>query len=91
MGWMRTLLLGDIGNRLDIGDLEGEFASMQARMASNLKLDGNQERRIERLEQDNADLKLCVASLARLLVTKGILAPAEVQTLVEIVDPLDER
>ncbi|MBL8899631.1 MAG: hypothetical protein JNM84_18515 [Planctomycetes bacterium] len=91
MGWMRTLLLGDFGNRLDISDLEGEFASMQARMASNLKLDGKQDRRIERLEQDNADLKLCVASLARLLVTKNVLAPAEVRALIEIVDPLDKR
>lgn len=91
MGWMRTLLLGDFGNRLDISDLEGEFASMQARMASNLKLDGKQDRRIERLEQDNADLKLCVASLARLLVTKSVLAPAEVRALIEIVDPLEKR
>lgn len=91
MGWMRTLLLGDIGNRLDIGDLESEFASMQARLVSNLQLDGKQDRRIERLEQDNADLKLCVASLARLLVTKNVLAPVEVRALIEIVDPLEKR
>lgn len=25
MGWMRTLLLGDIGNRLDIADTEVEI------------------------------------------------------------------
>jgi len=24
MGWMRTIFLGDIGNRLDIGDAEDE-------------------------------------------------------------------
>lgn len=38
MGWGRALLLGDIGNRLEIGDLERDVAEMkrQLRRESNV-------------------------------------------------------
>ena len=29
MGWGRTLLLGDVGNRLDIGDVESEECAFE--------------------------------------------------------------
>ena len=34
MGWGRTLFLGDIGNRLDIGDCENEVARLRRNLDS---------------------------------------------------------
>jgi hypothetical protein len=32
MGWMRTIFLGDIGNRLDIGDAEENISVLRRRI-----------------------------------------------------------
>ena len=38
MGWGRTLLLGDIGNRLDIQDAELDIEFIRKRLAENQQL-----------------------------------------------------
>ncbi len=39
MGWGRTLLLGDVGNRLDIGDCEREISSLRTKLRQKSKND----------------------------------------------------
>ena len=86
MGWGRTFLLGDIGNRLDIADTERDVASLRRRLASKSRIDRGQDERLEELENENDQLKLYLASLIRLLVSKGTLSQDEITTFVEIID-----
>ena len=86
MGWGRTLLLGDIGNRLDIADAESDIAALRERLHVKEHLDLNQEQRLERLESDVDEIKLCLATLSRLLVTRGVLAADDLAKLSVIID-----
>ena len=86
MGWGRTFLLGDIGNRLDIADTERDVASLRRRLASKSRIDRGQDERLAELESENDQLKLYLASLIRLLVSKGTLSQDEITTFVEIID-----
>lgn len=86
MGWGRTLLLGDIGNRLDIADTERDVARLRRNMRSQSFVDQAQDDRLAQLERENDQLKLYVASLLRLLVAKGTLAEDELAAFVDIID-----
>jgi hypothetical protein len=86
MGWARTLLLGDIGNRLDIGDAEEDIAALRRTLKKKANTDRSQDARLEALEQENDMLKLCVATLGRLLVGKGILTIQDLSGFAELID-----
>lgn len=91
MGWGRTLLLGEIGNRLDIADTERDVERLRRRVRSKAHRDEAQDARLAALEGENEQLKLYLASLIRLLVGKGLLSQDELATFVEIIDADDER
>ena len=86
MGWARTLLLGDIGNRLDIGDAEEDIAALRRTLKKKANTDRSQDARLEDLEQENDTLKLCVATLGRLLVGMGILTIQDLSGFAELID-----
>ena len=89
MGWGRTLLLGDIGNRLDIADTENDIANMKKEIAGAFNKDMTQDRKIEALIEENAELKLYLASVVRLLTTKGTISPEELRATVNAIDAED--
>jgi len=86
MGWGRTLFLGDIGNRLDIADTERDIQSIRDRLKSSMQVDQAQDMRLNNLEAENNQLKLYLASLARLLVAKRVLSEAELRSIVDVID-----
>jgi hypothetical protein len=86
MGWGRTLLLGDIGNRLDIEDTENDIADLRHRLAGSARVDEDQDLRIAALEEENDQLKLYLASLIRLLQSKGVVSREEINAVVQGVD-----
>jgi hypothetical protein len=86
MGWGRMLLLGNFGQQMDIGDLEGAVQGMRDEFARNESLDSAQQRDIEQLRQENHDLKLYLAMLLRLLVAKGVIQASEVETTVQAIE-----
>src|SRR4029450_13939061 len=43
MGWGRTLLLGDIGNRLDIENTERDIASLKQEIAGSFRKEVSQD------------------------------------------------
>ena len=90
MGWGRTLLLGDIGNRLDIADTERDVEGLQRKLQSKERTDRAQDERLAVLESENDQLKLYLASLIRLLVSKGTLSHDELAALVDGIDTDDE-
>jgi len=91
MGWGRTLLLGDIGNRLDIADTERDIAGLRSRLHSQDRTDQAQDERLRELERENDQLKLYLASLIRLLVSKGTLSHDELTAFVDFIDADEER
>lgn len=86
MGWGRMLLLGNVGQQLDIGDLNNAIAGMQNAFANNRDLDREQGRAIQQLQQENQELKLYLATLLRLLVARGVLRADEEETVVRAIE-----
>ena len=86
MGWGRMLLMGNVGQQLDIGDLEGSIKEMQSAVLENQNVDLKQARSIEELRRENQDLKLYLATLIRLLVSKRVLKPEEVEATVNAIE-----
>jgi len=93
MGWGRTLLLGDIGNRLDIDDVEQTVAQLRFELNTRRRVqqdvDLRQDERLVRLEADCAEMKLYLATLVRLLIGKGTIDREEFTRFVEIIDRSD--
>ena len=89
MGWARTLLLGDVGNRLDIADTENDIRKLRRTVRQKVRMDATQDERIERLEKDVGELELCLSALSKLFLTRGVLTPSEVQHLADLIDGAD--
>jgi hypothetical protein len=81
------LLLGNVGQQLDIGDLSNEIAGMERAVVNNESVDREQGEQIERLERENRELKRYLATVVRLLVAKGVLRSDEVETIVSAIEP----
>jgi len=86
MGWARTLVLGDIGNRLDIADTERDIGSLRRQLSNQHHRDASQDQIIARLERENQELELCLAALINALERKGIITQDEVENLVRMID-----
>ena len=86
MGWARTLLLGDIGNRMDIADAERDVADVRRQLRAGQQHDASQDEVIRRLRAENEQLEVGFAALVKTLEGKGILSADEVQRLVRLVD-----
>src|ERR1041385_1934874 len=86
MGWGRMLLLGNLGQQLDIGDLDDAIGQMQRTVSQKQEVDREQSRSIEELRKENQELKLYLATLMRLLVSKGVLRQEEVETAVRAIE-----
>ncbi len=86
MGWGRMLLLGNVGQQLDIGDLENAVGEMQSAISQEQTLDREQAQDIEHLKQENQQLKLYLATLLRLLASKGVLKPEEIEATVRAIE-----
>ncbi len=88
MGWGRMLLLGNVGQQLDIEDQQREIEDLKAQIRSQASLQGSQElqQRLERVEAENGELRLYMAALVRYLGHKGFLDRNEFGRLVDTID-----
>ncbi|HHD56959.1 MAG TPA: hypothetical protein ENK89_04700 [Desulfobulbaceae bacterium] len=86
MGWGRTLLLGDIGNRLDIEDTELEIANLRRDIQGTIRKEMSQDKKLSGLISENLELKLYLASVIRLLVTKEVISKSELKAVVDQID-----
>ena len=93
MGWGRMMLLGNWGQQMDIDDLEGNIAQLRGELAGlhgwgteNAKVDQKQSDQIGALQRENDELKVCVATLARMLVQKGVLTQEELTRIASALD-----
>ncbi len=86
MGWGRMMLMGNVGQQLDIQDVENAVAQLQSVLQQTQNLDSRQERDINELHKENQELKLYLATLVKLLVAKGVIQPEEVEAAVNTVE-----
>ena len=91
MGWMRTILLGDIGNHLDIADAEKSIRSLRVSLSKAKRTTRTNEERISTLEEENEQLELLITMLLRRLQEKNLLDGDEILSLTEIIDPPEEK
>lgn len=89
MGWGRTFLLGDVGNRLDIADVETEVKRLKRRIADASDVDTEQDIAIEKLIYENAELKIYLAALIKLLIGSSVVSAEEIEELVVDLDASD--
>ncbi|MAW61440.1 MAG: hypothetical protein CMJ94_11470 [Planctomycetes bacterium] len=86
MGWLRTLFLGDIGNRLDISDNEDRIRRMRAAIRKNRRADASQDERLALLERENEQLEILVSALAQMLAARGVIDEEELAPFVAALD-----
>lgn len=86
MGWGRMLLLGNVGQQMDIDELTDYLNKAVAEMNQNQTIDRQQSAEIARLKAENQELKLYVLGLIRLLSAKKVISEAEVNQLVIAID-----
>ncbi len=86
MGWGRMMLLGNVGQQLDIQDLENAINQMQADVAQAQNLERTEEQSLDELKRENHELKLYLATLVKLLVAKGVIRQEEVDTAVQAIE-----
>ena len=89
MGWGRMLLLGNVGQQLDIQDTQRALADFDAQLRATDAQDRDLAQRLDRLAAENAELKLYLAAVVRLLQNKGVVTPAELAQIVDAIDRSD--
>jgi hypothetical protein len=89
MGWGRWLLLGDLGQQMDLADHEAEIENLKKQLQSKPTLPSSVEQRLETLQRENDELKLYLAAVLRLLVAKRLATVDEIKTVVAAVDRED--
>lgn len=89
MGWARTLLLGDVGNRLDVEDCENEIKQLKMNLMEMNQDDLEQDEELMALRRESDELKLTLAAVIRLLVSKEVLSVDEIRSMVEVIDAED--
>ena len=74
MGLARVLFGGEFGNWMDTEDNRRRISTLRAQLRNKRSVDRRQDERLLALERDNEVLKLCLASLARALAERGVVA-----------------
>ena len=86
MGWGRMMLLGNVGQQLDIQDLENAIREMQTEFEQTQNSERTLEGSIAQLQRENQELKLYLTMLVHLLVGKGIIKQEEIDAAVRAIE-----
>jgi hypothetical protein len=90
MGYLRMLLLGNLGQQMDIEEQREQIDELRQRMKRNLHGEVN-DALIQSLASENKELALYIATIFRVLVAKNIISPSELTGLIDAVDKEDGR
>ncbi len=89
MGWGRTFILGDVGNRLDISDCEEDIRILKESLMEMHQEGHEVDSELRAVQMENSQLKLYISAMIRLLIAKNVLTKEEIQSMVEIIDGED--
>ena len=79
------LLDWNLGQQVDLGKQRDEIDQLKRRLRAR-PVGATTESEVERLRVENGELRLYVATLFRLLITKGVATEDEVRSLVRVID-----
>jgi hypothetical protein len=91
MGWGRYLFLGDLGQQLDLSDQKREIEQLREELRGRRTASGSGGADIEGLQAENDELRLYLAAVVRLLISKGIVSRDEMRKLVDALDAEDGK
>lgn len=84
-------LLGNVGQQMDIEGIKNYLDTAITEINENQKIDLEQAAEIEKLKEENRELKLYTLGLVRLLSSKGILTELELSSMVAMVEARTPR
>jgi hypothetical protein len=90
MGWGRYLLLGNIGQQLDLSDQKQEIDTLRNELRCSRVSSGGVND-VAQLREENDELRLYLTALVRLLTSKGVVTREELESIVAAVDAEDGR
>jgi hypothetical protein len=91
MGWGRMLLLGNIGQQMDLSDQRTELERLERGISVERALREGADEMIGRLRRENNELKLYLAAIVRLLLAKDVVTVDEIRRIVDALDREDEK
>lgn len=89
MGWGSWLLLGDLGQQLDLVRQQREIHELRSRLRDSSASTEPLSDQLEAVRRENDELKLYLAAVLRLLMTKGIASKEEIASMVDLIDASD--
>ena len=89
MGWGRYLLLGDLGQQLDLSDQRSEIERLRNEIRRNRSAAPDPSRQLQELQAENEELRLYLAAIVRILVSKRVVTADELKQVVDAVDAQD--
>lgn len=91
MGWGRMMLLGNIGQQLDIQDTQEALRSLDQRLRAAGKFDQETSDYLHTQHREFSELRLHYAALIELLLNKGLVNREELLQLVDKIDRADGK
>jgi Tfp pilus assembly protein PilO len=88
MGWGRFLLLGNLGQQLDLSDQQREMDDLRDELRRTQRSQADATTLAE-LRAENDELRLYLTALMRLLAAKGVVTREELEQIVAAIDAED--
>ncbi len=89
MGWGRYLLLGDLGQQLDLSDQKSEIEQLRNEFRLNRKSAKDPSGEIAQLHAEIDELRLYLTAVIRLLLSKGSITQEDIKQFVDQIDTED--
>ncbi|HLP26089.1 MAG TPA: hypothetical protein VK477_10445 [Acidobacteriota bacterium] len=91
MGWGRMFFLGNVGQQMDIQDTQRAMHDLAIEAERAAHASGRAAQSVAELSRENAELKLYLAAITRLLLAKGVVTSQELAEIVNAIDRSDGR
>lgn len=88
MGFGRDMMGGEV-TKSDLAHVESQVRQMRNVMRRGENQDRSQERQLKELRRENDALKLYLAALIRILISRGVISETEIERITRIIDAED--
>jgi hypothetical protein len=89
MGWGRYFLLGDLGQHLEFSVQRNEIDRLKEEIRRSRSAAAGSSADLAKLQAENDELRLYLAAVIRILVSKGVVTQSEMQQIVDAIDAED--
>lgn len=86
MNWARMLVMGDVGQQIDIESVESDVSRLRANVHVQHQVDRSQDKQLQIVRREVDELKVLVAELTRLLVAGGTVPREAVERIARALD-----